>query len=74
MKYQRTDRPRFRVGDRVCIAGSIASRHRSQTGQIAAVVRNKHARTLDKYEVSFDSGESATFWDIQLQEQPQAIL
>ena len=68
MKAVRNDKPRFCVGDAVYINESIASRYRYRNGRIVAVTLSRHSRTLDKYQVTFVEGETATFWDIQLQQ------
>ena len=70
MRKERTDLPRFQVGDQVCITTTIMSRRSMQEGKIISVQASPRAKTLDKYIVSFQDDSSEIFWDIQLAQVP----
>jgi hypothetical protein len=60
----------FNVGDKVLIAGSIATRHRNRQATVIGVHPSRHARpgttSLDKYTVRFDDSTEFQFYDTQL--------
>ncbi len=62
--------PRFQLGQKVIIAGSIITRHRDREATVINVRPSRHARpgvtTLDKYVVRFEDGDQTEFYDIQL--------
>jgi hypothetical protein len=62
----RSDEPRFKVGDRVEILSIILSRFSGRTGLIIAVGVNQYAPNLDKYIVRFEDGSVNVFWEFQL--------
>ena len=64
---QRTDLPRYGIGDLVTVTGSISSRHIGDAGVIVDRKISPYNRTLDKYIVKLYRGATAEFWDIQLQ-------
>jgi hypothetical protein len=43
-----------------------------QVGRIVSVQVSRHARTLDKYMIVFGDESVAAFWDIQLEDPPEA--
>jgi len=63
---KRSDEPRFKVGDRVEVLSTIASRFSGRTGVIIVVGLNKYARNLDKYTVRFEDASVNVFWEFQL--------
>ena len=63
---QRTDLPRYGVGDVVTVNGSISSRYTGETGVILDRKISAYNRTLDKYTVKLHRGGTAVFWDIQI--------
>jgi len=62
-----TDPPRFQIGTLVTVKNTIVSRYSKRVGKVVAINQNRHALTLDKYQVLFDNNATETFWDIQLE-------
>ena len=60
---KRSDKPRFKVGDRVEVLSTIMSRFSGRTGVIIAVGMNQYARNLDKYTVRFEDPSINVFWE-----------
>jgi hypothetical protein len=62
--------PRFQLGQKVLITGSIATKHRGRKATVIVVRPSKHTwpgvTSLDKYVVRFDDDQQAEFFDIQL--------
>jgi len=75
MKKERTDTPRFYVGELVRITTAIMSRRALQVGTVVSMRTSSQARTLDKYVVGFSDSSLQTFWDIQLEaaQPPEAV-
>lgn len=67
MKKDRTELPRFHVGQVVRVTTTIMSSRSLQVGKIVSVQTSSRAQTLDKYIVQFSDNSLATFWDIQLE-------
>ena len=61
---------RFKIGDKVLIGGSIATRHPRRKGTVVGVHPNVHSRPgvtlLDKYTVRLDDDTESRLYDDHL--------
>ena len=66
---------KFKVGQKVVIIGSIATRHRGREATVICVKPTAHTTpgvtSLDKYVVQFDGGGQSTLFEIQLMNAPK---
>ena len=59
--------PRFQIGQKVLITGSIATKYRDREATVISIQPNTHiARDANKYIVQFEEGDEAEFFEIQL--------
>ena len=63
---KRSDKPLFKIGNRVEIIPSLMSRFTGKTGVIVAVGVSQYARNLDQYTVQFEDDSEKLFWEFQL--------
>jgi len=64
--FKTSDKPGFKVGDRVKVLPTILSRFSGKTGVITFVAVNQYARNLDKYTVQFEDASENVFWEFKL--------
>ena len=62
--------PRFHLGEKVLITGSVIEKDRGRKGTIVSVQPNMYTEpgvtSADKYIVRFEEGDEAGFYEIQL--------
>ena len=62
--------PRFRLGQKVLITGSVIEKDRGRKGTVVSIQPNIYTEpgvtSADKYIVRFEEGDEADFYGIQL--------
>ena len=62
--------PRFRLGQKVVVTGSVIEKDRGRKGTVVSIQPNMYAEpgvtSADKYIVRFEEGDEAGFYEIQL--------
>ena len=62
--------PRFRLGQKVLITGSVIEKNRGRKGTVVSIQPNMYTEpgvtSADKYTVRFEEGDDAQFFEIQL--------
>jgi hypothetical protein len=59
--------PKFKVGDIVRVTSKRRVRFDGLTGKVIEVKQSRHAQSLDKYVVQFETmSQPDVFWDIEL--------